>query len=243
MNVRLIKLKKLNELFGQIEYNLENYRTGNFDYLRNDSANYIEILHEVDNLNFSKIQCTEIDHKEVENCIMLYDFMHNLSRYHARDERLWVYLVHTDLLDYSRKRWPIPENDELAIKHIRTHFFVNGARGFERDNTVARLWWMAFLCNRVQGIPIQDVLTCLLYKSDVRANIIERPTTSLNKNLFNSVIKKLHTSYIGDKSLFERDKFRSLMKEINLLGGVKLLSSLEEKAMYQIVEECVANKP
>lgn len=241
MEARLIKLAKLNELLGQIEDNFENYRTGNFDFLKADSSNYFETTNVIDETKLSSIDCNEKDHKEVENCMMLYSAMGKLSRYLARDERLWVYLVHTDLLNYSRQRWPIPDDDELAIKHIRAHFFVIGARGFERDNAVARLWWMSSLCNRLQQISLEDALTCFLYKYDVRANIIERPTTSLSINVFTSIIRRLHVSYKGDKSLFERERFRSVMKGLNLKGGVKLLSALEEKIIENILEECIEN--
>lgn len=242
MKVRLIKLTKLNELLGQIEDNLDNYRTGCFEYLKSDSSIFIETPHEFEEATLASVQCTANDHREVENCILLHEIMGNLSRYLARDERLWVYLVHTDLLEYSLKRWPIPDNDDLAIKHIRTHFFVSGARGFERDNAAARLWWMASLCSRVKDISLEDALFCFLYKYDVRANIIERPTTALNINTFKSIIRRLHNSYHDDKSLFERDKFRAVMKELNLRGGVKLLSALEDQTVDSILEECVANQ-
>ena len=165
--------------------------------------------------------------------------MGKLSPYMARDERLWIYLSHTAMLEYTRKRWPIPTDDEKAIQHIRNHIFIVGARGFERDNSASRLWWMAALCSRVSGMSLKQSLTCLLYQYDVRANIIERPTTSQSTQIFSAVLKKLHDSYKGNKTLFQREKFRSVMKELNLRGGVRLLGALPEHEISSILDECV----
>ena len=164
----------------------------------------------------------------------------SISNYLARDERLWVYLSHTYLLDYARIRWPIPSGDAEAIKHIETHYFCVGARGVERDNVASRLWWMASLCNRAVGMSLDEALTCFLHQSDVRASIIERPTTSQNVRVFTAVLVKLHESYRADKSLFDRAKFRAVMKGINLMGGVKLLGALPDKKVMSILEDCIA---
>jgi len=237
--MRLIRAAKLREMNGQIGYNLDQYRSGNFNFLKIELANYIETEHEIDEVLLEKIDCDETDHKEVNNCKILYKAMNGLSRYLARDARIWVYLVHTDLLEYSRKRWPIPDEDEKAIKHVRNHFFVFGTRGFERDNAASRLWWMTALCNRVEDLTLDEALTCFLYMYDVRANIIERPTTSQNVAIFSAILKKLRDSFKGDKSIFERETFRSVMKELNLKGGTKLLDALEVTEVEKILEECI----
>ncbi len=240
MKMRLLRAAKVREMMEQIDANLDRYRSGEFNFLRFDLANYIETEHEIDQNMLAKVNCVESDHREVENCEVLYRAMNGLSHYLARDERIWGYLVHTELIEYSRKRWPIPTDDDKAVKHIRNHFFVIGARGFERDNAASRLWWMASLCNRVKSLTLHDALTCLLYQYDVRANIIERPTTSQNVGVFSTILMKLHESYNGDKSFFEREKFRTVMRELNLKGGTKLLDALDEKELTKIIDECFA---
>ena len=60
-----------------------------------------------------------------------------MTPYLARDARIWCYLTHTYLLEYSRNRWPIPADDEKAVKHIVSHFFTKGVRGFERDIVIS----------------------------------------------------------------------------------------------------------
>lgn len=238
--IRLLRARIIQQLTAEISSNLDRYRTGNFYLMDSDPANYIESKQEFDPEKLALVMCEDTAHKEVECCKAIFEAIGSIPPYLARDERLWVYLTHTSLLEYSRKRWPIPQDDEKAIAHIRKHFFAIGTRGIERDNAASRLWWMAALCSRVDGITLDESLTAFLYQYDVRANIIERPTTSQSIPVFSAVIRKLHQSYKGDeaKALFERARFRSLMKELNLRGGVKLLGALSEAEIGSIVDAC-----
>jgi hypothetical protein len=240
MKVRLIKAAKIAELQRAVEGNLHLYREGAFDFLASDSTSYFELDCEIDEQQLSTVACTKDDHKEIANCKAMHNAFINLTPYLARDERLWIYLTHTHLLEYSRTRWPIPEGDGQAAEHIKKHFFVSGSRGFERENAASRLWWMAYLCNRVSGLSLDESLEALLYQTDVRANIIERPTTSLSPHVFSAILKKFHASYKGDKKLYDRDVYRPLMKQLNLKGGVKLLEAMDESSIEKIIDESLA---
>jgi Family of unknown function (DUF6339) len=241
MKARFFKSSVVQSLSKSVKDNLEFYRSGTFDALINEPANCFESELEIKEDVLAAINCQPDNHNEVDCCMKMYQSLAGISQYLARDERLWIYLAHTHLLGYTRVRWPIPADDGKAIKHIQAHFFCVGARGIERDNTASRLWWMASLCNRTAEISLADALTCFLYQSDVRANIVERPTTSQNVTIFSAVLKKLHDSYNGDKALFGREKFRSIMKGLNLRGGVKLLAALPERTIERILEECISD--
>lgn len=236
--IRLLRSRIIQQLTMEVPHNLERYRSGNFNFLESDPANFFEIDQELDEQKMAKVDCDKDDHKEIDCCIHVYEALGKMSAYLARDTRLWVYLTHTSLLEYARKRWPIPTDAEAAAGHIRKHFFVTGVRGIERDNAASRLWWMAALASRVSGMTLTEALTSFLYRTDVRANIIERPTTSQNVAVFSALLKKLDESYKGDKALFERAKFRPLMKKLNLQGGVKLLGALSGQEIGSIVDEC-----
>lgn len=135
-------------------------------------------------------------------------------------------------------RWPIPQDKEKAIAHIKKHFFASGARGIERDNAASRLWWMASICSKVEGMSLERSLTAFLFQSDVRANIVERPTTSQNVSLLSAVVQKLDESFRGDKELYNRERFRAVMKDLNLQGGTKLLEVLDDAEIKKIVNRC-----
>lgn len=239
MKAKFFKAKSVLILTKNIQDNLELYRTGDFDFIANDPEGVFDSSLDIDEEKLSRISCTLDDHNEVANAMLMFESVNGLSHYLARDDRLWTYLSHTILLKYARERWPIPEGDEMAVKHIKNHFFCIGARGIERDNASSRLWWMASLCNRVGGLSLEQSLISLFHRQDVRSNIIDRPTTSQNLKTFSIVLKRLHESYHSDEKLFERKRFRAFMRWLNLAGGVKLLATLSEEQVMSVVDDCI----
>lgn len=239
MKARLLKSATAAELLSEIESNLDLYRKGDFNSLTSDTRQFIEVDLEIDEQKLSSITCSKNDLREVENCRAMIDAMKNLTPYLARDSRLWTYLTHTELLAYSRERWPIPSKDEEAIPHIKNHFFAVDARGFERNNAASRLWWIAYLCGRADGLTLDEALKCLLYRADVRAAILERPTTSQSVPVFSEILKTFNESYKKDKSLFDRKQYRPWMKHINLRGGVTLLSALDKNSIASIINQYI----
>ncbi|MGY4441328.1 DUF6339 family protein [Bradyrhizobium sp. LM2.3] len=179
---------------------------------------------------------------ESENCITMLDALPSLTPYQAADERLWAMLSHTVLLPHARARWPIPSKTDDAVDHVLAHFFGSNQRQLERDNIGARLWWMGHLCSRVNSMPLKQALDILLFRSDVRANIVERPTTAQSVPVFSALLMKLAKSYDGKKKLFERSTFRSLMVQLNGLGGYRLLDALDAKTIEQLIDELISTK-
>lgn len=88
-------------------------------------------------------------------------------------------------------------------------------------------------------MKLKDSLVVLLHRSDVRANIIERPTTAQSVPVFSAILSKLAESYAGKKKLFERKVFRNLMVRLNGLGGYKLLDALDGKAVERFIGEFI----
>lgn len=235
--ITFLKEKSLSDLRRDILRNLHVYRDGNFDDLLSDPLFTFEGKFDVDYQALEKITCTGGDHREAFCCNQMYSVLGHISPYLARDLRLWVHITHTYLLPYVRQRWPIPvEDDAKAVKHIETHFFGTASRGVERDNAASRLWWMAFLCSRVDGLSLEDALNSFLYSYDVRANIMERPTTAQSVRVFSCVIRKLHASWNSDKKLFERERFRAVMKGLNVHGGVQLIDLMNDEQINELIE-------
>lgn len=243
MKARLLKGATVEELRHSVPTNLAYYRTGDFSHLAVDDALWFELGLEVDETRLNELKFSKgPDHYEVENCIILFDAFKDLTPYEARDERLWAYIVHTNLLEYSRKRWPIPSDNKAAAAHIRRHFFARDKRQTERDNAASRLWWMAHLCARISSVQKNTALEAFLYKSDVRANLIERPTTSQSSELFGAILGKLIASYNGKRNLFERAAFRKLMAELNSIGGYKLIDCFDQTQATEVVDKLISEK-
>ena len=241
MKSRFLKGSYLEELRGDIETNLERYRTGNFDYLTKNVAYYFEAPIEIDDAKLRTLKKPVIPEEyDAENALTVGNAMNALGAYQAGDERLWAYLTHTFMLDYARARWPIPADDPKAISHIENHFFGKTLRGRERDNAASRLWWFHHVASRTQGLGTAKALEILLFQSDVRANLLERPTTAQSVSIFSAVMAKLAGSYVGKKNLFKRETFRALMIKLNGVGGYNLLDVKTKKMIEQYLDDFIA---
>lgn len=243
MSLRILRHATVASLRKSVAENLELYRSGRFDFLDLDPSHYLELPVVTDDGALQEV-VMPVDGKlyEVENCMAVQKYLADLTPYDARDERLWCYLCHTEFLDYSRARWPIPDDDDKAVTHITTHFFARSQRQVERDNAVSRLWWMAHVCSRLEDVRIKDALEAFLFRSDVRASIVERPTTAQSEAVFKVILVGLIKSYAGQKALFERSTFRQLMVELNSIGGFRLLDALPETELRRIFSDVVRNR-
>jgi len=243
MKINILKTSAVIELKRNISSNIDSYLTGNFEHFFADPARRIELDLEYDPTRFSEFLPGNGATEEVHNCLLMEEILGKITPYLARDERLWVYFTHTYLLEYSRVRWELDKKTgEELVKQIEIHFFAPDKRAIERDNAVSRLWWIANLCSRVQNIPLEEVLECLLLYSDVRASIIERPTTSQCLNVFSAITKKLSSEYkSGNVTIFDRRTFRDLMKKINLFGGIKLLNTMKEDDIVAFINQELAH--
>ena len=240
MKARYLKQNVLTSLRESVAENLDVYRSGSFKHLSGDPSNYFEGSFDFDESALKTLQApTTASDFEAENCLTCYEALSSLSPYEAREERFWAYVTHTCLLDYTRARWPIPADDAAAVTYILTHFFAANKRAIERDNSASRLWWMAHLCHRINSLPMADSLQVLHYRTDVRANIIERPTISQNTQIFGSLIKTLKISYDKDRALFEREVFRQTMIKLNSVGGARLLDSMSEDQITTLLSQIV----
>jgi hypothetical protein len=101
---------------------------------------------------------------------------------------------------------------------------------------------MAHLCKRVTGLELADSLRVLLFRADVRASIVERPSVSQNASLFGAIIRKLKQSYSAEKRLFERTLFRRLMQEINSVGGAQLLDAMPQEQIDELLEMIITEQ-
>ncbi len=96
------------------------------------------------------------------------------------------------------------------------------------------------MASRTDGLTPEKALEVLLFQSDVRANLLERPTTAQSIPIFSAVMGKLADSYVGKQNLFVRNTFRALMIKLNGLGGHNLLDVKTKKMIEQYLDDFIA---
>jgi len=228
-------------LFANIKNNLERYRSGNFDDLIGSDDCFSSDRVSIDFEALKLIKGT--DKNDTENALLMEKAISGLSPLAARDKRFWTKLTHTHLLNYTRKRFPIPDDskgDDRVINHIINHFFANTGRGFERNNAPARLWWVVFMCKRAPHLQLKKALGSIYLYQDPIVQLLGRPTSAISVNLFNSILEKMVDSYDGDrKFLKERSYNRTVLKELSAFGGYNLLDALsieDSKALINSID-------
>jgi hypothetical protein len=240
MNLHVVKRGLMAELLDQIDNNLERYLTGTFeDILKPEYVIAVKDT-EIDIAMLSRLNPKRGGEVDVDNALVVYGALKGVNRYLARDERLWVYLTHGPCLEYSRKRWLVEGADKAKLKsQIRDHFFARGQRGFERNNAIACLWWWAEIASHYPHAELEASVKVLLHQTDVRASVIERPTSS--QSAFSSIMNILMEKYNSEErsTFFKREKghtapYRRWLGEINRHGGTKFYEALPEHEVTKL---------
>jgi hypothetical protein len=236
-NLKILKSECLQNLKQNIGANLDRYRTGDFSGLLDE----ITVDFEIDYSRLETIQMPDGgDTKDVENCVLVHGIFGSLSPFVARDERLWVQLCHGPLLDYTRKRWPIRDNEEDAIKDVKSHFFAGEKRVLEARNAAGRLYWLAYIASRVNDIPLEETLSLILHRQDVRQNIIERPTVLQDEAILIAIVHSLKKSRANDSGLYVRRNFRELQEKLNEYCGFVFVESLPTATVTNMVDTMIS---
>ena len=255
MNIQLLKRRVVEDLKKNINSNLERYLTTNFDDIL-IKENLIQLEGaSVDDQLLKTLDPKSGGNIDVNNALIVYKAINGLNRNIARDERLWAWFTHGPCLEYARERWIKKNSSENTVwnfsdKNIQSHFFSNGNRGIERDNAISSLWWWAEIASQYKKEPIEKVLEVFLHQTDVRASIIERPTSS--QVVFNPIMEVLIEKYNSEEkiSFFKRTKssvsdhdgkYRRWLKEINRYGGKLYYDALPESKTVDLFRSLANN--
>lgn len=181
----------------------------------------------------------QLSSTDVDNAMVVYGSLSNLSVHQASIERMWAYLCHCDCPQYVAARWlnRHPQKDEDAAREVRNHFFAVGNRALIRDNGVSRLWWLGKIAHDVAPENPRQFLTILLHRQDVRSALIERPSVSMNRRVLREIYEVMKNHWNSGGVLFEREPFRSWMIALNRRGGVVLLDALPGEALRRLLRE------
>ena len=176
---------------------------------------------------------------DVDNALLVYRALSELTPHQASIERMWAWLCHCDCPQYVAKRWlnDRPERKEDAIRKVKNHFFATGNRALIRDNGVSRLWWLGKIAHEVTPTSPREFLEILLHRQDVRSALIERPSVSMNRRVLRGIYMVMREEWADGGELFKRETFRSWMVALNRRGGVVLLDALPEDALGRLLRE------
>ncbi len=183
----------------------------------------------------AKVNSTDGSTKDdIENSIRIYEAL-DINLTTASDPRLWVCLTHTYFYEYMKKRWPLDSPESKSKKsrikdryHLRSLSLNNLSR-----NGISRLWWMAHLTQDLERNDKYELTRVLSSRQDLIAGLLERYLGS-NENIRKAILNFL----LQNESYLEiEDKRRALLRQINLIGGVKNLPLLDESEILMEIRK------
>jgi len=144
------------------------------------------------------------------------------------DEKIWVYLTHKTFYDYMVSRWdPIKTG-------IKDRYFLSGSntRPLLR-NGISRLWFLGHLSYDASLENPYEITEMLMSKQDIMAEIVERPTTGMNKIFFNALVKLIY------KKDLSREAYSDLMKRCNRVSGILRFDAYNQEEMDQFLASMI----
>ncbi|MEO8402967.1 MAG: DUF6339 family protein [Chitinophagaceae bacterium] len=174
---------------------------------------------------------------DLDNSIKIYSALKHLDLVQANDKRLWVTLTHTLFYKYAMERWSLSESSSNDVIKDRFHFEGTGLRA-RNQNSIARLWWAAKITYDEKRKDPFELTKLLWEKQDLYQNLIDRKFST-----YRGTLTGFLNFYSEHKYLDLKKDMRKLFKGINALGGVKILSLLEDSDVQKELHRlCKFNK-
>jgi len=221
-----------------VDKNIDRYREGDFQDLCDQGGWSIELTQKADLTPLKELVLRKDADAEIENSILVWRALSNISPALASENRFWTRLTHMECLEFSRFRWlDLSESDEALAKSVRTHFFANTRTRYRDDNAVSRLWWNAYIAKLASPGDQEKGLRMILKTADIRNNFIERIRTVSRPVIAAAILRIMST----ESWLTEKEKnFRDFMITLNRMGGGKAFELWDEPRINEFMSVCVA---
>ena len=233
-----MKQSTLYDLHTNVRANLDRYRTGDFSDMVDAGWQQKELL-TYDSIDLKSLSGSSKD--ELSDSLVLYQVLDKLPARLATHMNVWVPLIHTVLLEYTRKRWlKINGTDDELVSSINTHIFKSGITGYRDDNSAARLWWSGYVGNVIAGQDdkeeIERILKPLMRTTDTRSQVFERPGIFSERGLARNI-----SEYVAEGKLENSGNetvFRDFVKSINLRSNGRYFGDMTKVEVFDFLDGC-----
>ena len=165
--------------------------------------------------------------RDKDNSILIKKALPHITPADATDERLWITLCLVNYREYLIKRWG-------ESKNVSSHITASGYRERMSRNGIGRLWWTMHIANTLDSNNPEKYLNTLLFNSDYRQQLLERTSSTNSKVVLKSILEITEEMKEKGKE-YNRDKFRSFLKEIGFLGKRTLFPSMDEEKLKELM--------
>ena len=171
-----------------------------------------------------------------KNSVLVYEAFSGLTPAQATDERFWMTISMNTFHEYSKKRWAWVNQSDW-FKAIRDHFLCKSTvQSLHRDNSLSRLWWMGYALSQAEGMDIRNAAEILFNNSDYRAQVYERRGSTRYDNVRSAILRITEEHMAATKATYNKDGFRSFMKEVNYISGRTVLGALTSEQLIELLK-------
>ena len=167
---------------------------------------------------------------DFENAKLLFESLRFLTPEAADDQRLWVYLSNCYFYEYTVTRWLTTKSTKEVFS--RRLLYEGNGRGVRTRNSISRLWWTAYLTLETSnGTDDWSLTKAIFEKQDLQVGLLER-----NMGSYPNILKGFLKFYIEKKADFNSTIIQQMIKELNNIGGVYNLPSLDDAKVRKLLE-------
>ncbi|TWI11983.1 DUF6339 family protein [Aerolutibacter ruishenii] len=222
-------------LADSVDENLERYSSLGFDDLEASGDWRIPLSVHGDLALLNGLNPEKGQEAEVHNSMLVGRALANLTPSLARENRIWIRLSHVEALSFARARWLTGIHQETLAKAVRTHFFASTWTGCRDDHAISRLWWNHHIASKICSDEPEAVLSLILSRADLRANLVERSRVGTRLQLSRAIVSELRDN---DALRSSEPQFRKFMKLLNAQGAGQYVEVWSEDKLKAFVSEC-----
>lgn len=178
---------------------------------------------------------------DFDTAVAIYEAYRNISPLFAQQDTLWVYLSHTELFDYLKRRWPIiakeRDTEEKQARFISDHWFI-GSHGIIRSALMG-LWWAVYCSVDTECENPYELTEVLFSNYSFRTMFFGASLIFRHREATLGVLGFLK----DNPDVFATNsetRGEYITRYFNQLGGSKQLASLNSEFFYN---ECERIKP
>lgn len=172
---------------------------------------------------------------DLENAIMFFEELKNMTPTQATDHRLWAYLCHVPFMDFLRKRRPIEKIDpKQRVQFVLDHWFVeNPGPGAFKANDIYLFWWGPYITydkDREDPFELTHELFSML---DYTRHLL--PGYQGRSRQFTHAFLEF---VIDSPDLFAKNKeakVRFIMRKLNFIAGYRALATLTKQEIKDLI--------
>jgi hypothetical protein len=238
MKLKYVSNDVVDFLRSNIAAHYDRYLGGDFADVQGSGDWGLQLKLEVDLKPLSDLDPAGSPEVEANNSLLVWRALGSLPASLAYEEGIWVRLTHVESLGYCRARWLVGLSSiDATERAIKTHFFAATLTARRDDNAISRLWWNAYIANRIQPSDVIGALRGLLRKADIRMQLVERSNIGSRAPLCRGILRAMK----GEARVAEsEDGFRDFMKEVNKRGGGVIFEALTHEEVDRFLAECWA---